>query len=119
MKKIIKQQKELIDCMDLLLEDSSSKEIESKRLHGIANNTVFQQMQYIEKLNKELSSLEYELSGVRALNKMKDDRLAKKDLVIEMLEKQLKQQDAAIERKDKQFLGLRSAYADEIINKSL
>ena len=36
---------------------------------------------------------------------------------IDMLNKQLAQQDKAIERKDKQFLGLRSAYQDEIINK--
>lgn len=36
---------------------------------------------------------------------------------IEMLNKQLEQQDKAIERKDKQFLGLRCAYQDEIINK--
>jgi len=35
---------------------------------------------------------------------------------ITVLEKQLAQQDKAIERKDAQFLGLRSAYADEIIN---
>jgi hypothetical protein len=36
---------------------------------------------------------------------------------IEMLNKQLDQQDKAIERKDRQFLGLRCAYQDEIINK--
>ena len=35
---------------------------------------------------------------------------------IEMLNRQLDQQDKAIERKDKQFLGLRMAYADEVIN---
>jgi len=36
---------------------------------------------------------------------------------IEMLNRQLDLQDKAIERKDKQFLGLRSAYQDEVINK--
>ena len=36
---------------------------------------------------------------------------------IDMLNKQLAQQDKAIERKDKQFLGLRTAYQDEIINR--
>lgn len=36
---------------------------------------------------------------------------------IEMLNRQLDLQDKAIERKDKQFLGLRSAFQDEIINK--
>jgi len=36
---------------------------------------------------------------------------------IDMLNKQLSQQDKAIERKDKQFLGLRTAYQDEIINR--
>ena len=36
---------------------------------------------------------------------------------IDMLNRQLDIQDKAIERKDKQFLGLRSAYQDEIINK--
>lgn len=36
---------------------------------------------------------------------------------IKIQEKQLLQQDKAIEYKDKQFLGLRSAYQDEIINK--
>lgn len=36
---------------------------------------------------------------------------------IKMLNKQLNQQDIAIERKDKQFFGLRCAYQDEIINK--
>ena len=41
----------------------------------------------------------------------------KRDKVIAMLEKQLEQQDKAIDRKDKQFLGLRSAYQDEIINR--
>ena len=41
----------------------------------------------------------------------------KRDKIIAMLEKQLEQQDKAIERKDKQFLGLRSAYQDEIINR--
>lgn len=37
--------------------------------------------------------------------------------IIAMLGKQLAQQDKAIARKDAQFLGLRSAYQDEIINK--
>ena len=41
----------------------------------------------------------------------------KRDGIIALLEKQLEQQDKAIERKDKQFLGLRSAYQDEIINR--
>ena len=36
---------------------------------------------------------------------------------IDMLNKQLAQQDKAIDRKDKQFLGLRTAYQDEIINR--
>jgi hypothetical protein len=36
---------------------------------------------------------------------------------IEMLNKQLDQQDKAIEKKDKQFFGLRCAYQDEIINR--
>ena len=36
---------------------------------------------------------------------------------IDMLNKQLSQQDKAIDRKDKQFLGLRTAYQDEIINR--
>ena len=36
---------------------------------------------------------------------------------IDMLNKQLAQQDKAIDRKDKQFFGLRTAYQDEIINR--
>lgn len=36
---------------------------------------------------------------------------------IDELEKQLELQDKAIIRKDEQFLGLRKAYQDEIINK--
>ena len=36
---------------------------------------------------------------------------------IEMLERQLTITEKAINRKDEQFLGLRSAYQDEIINK--
>lgn len=35
---------------------------------------------------------------------------------IEMLNRQLEQQDKAIERKDQQFLGLRSAYRGDLIN---
>jgi hypothetical protein len=38
---------------------------------------------------------------------------------IETLERYMKQQDKAIERKDAQFLGLRMAFQDEIINKML
>ena len=36
---------------------------------------------------------------------------------IDMINRQLDLQDKAIERKDNQFLGLRCAYQDEIINK--
>ena len=45
------------------------------------------------------------------------DEIGKLNKIIDILEKQLEQQDKAIERKDKQFLGLRSAFQDEIINK--
>jgi len=38
---------------------------------------------------------------------------------IETLERRLTETEKAIERKDKQFLGLRSAYQDEIINKEI
>ena len=45
------------------------------------------------------------------------EKITSLEVYIKVLEKQLLQQDKAIERKDAQFLGLRSAYADEIINK--
>jgi molybdopterin converting factor small subunit len=38
---------------------------------------------------------------------------------IETLERYMKQQNKSIERKDAQFLGLRMAFQDEIINKML
>ena len=57
----------------------------------------------IETLNAKLS-----VSNKTVYNQMQH---------IEMLNRQLYQQDKAIERKDKQFLGLRCAYQDEIINK--
>lgn len=50
--------------------------------------------------------------AVRVLSNA-NENLAK---YIEALEKQLEQQDKAIVRKDEQFLGLRKAYEDEIIN---
>lgn len=39
--------------------------------------------------------------------------------IIAMLENQLRQQDKAIEYKDLQFLGLKSAYKDDLINSQI
>lgn len=76
---------------------------ESERMRGIANRTVHEQSMYIEKQNKEFDNL---TAGYKA-----------QKAFIETLEKHEKIMNLAIERKDKQFLGLRSAYQDEIINK--
>lgn len=43
--------------------------------------------------------------------------VAKQIKVIQMLNGQLEQQDKVIQRKDKQFYGLKAAYQDEVINK--
>ena len=59
-----------------------------------------------EQLNNANEIVCLQINEINALNN-----------VIKMLEKQLEQQDKAIDRKDKQFLGLRSAYQDEIINR--
>jgi predicted RNase H-like nuclease (RuvC/YqgF family) len=48
-----------------------------------------------------------------------NNTVAKQMEHIEMLNRQLELQDKAIEYKDKQFLGLRSAYRDELINNGL
>ena len=70
------------------------KELERKL--NIANSTVAGQIEYIQDLEKSNN-------GLRAF--------------IEAQENQLEIAEKAIERKDKQFYGLRSAYQDEIINR--
>jgi hypothetical protein len=39
-----------------------------------------------------------------------------KDSIIDMLQRQIEIQDKAIERKDRQFFGLKEAYKDDLIN---
>lgn len=61
--------------------------------------------------------LKQELEETKRMLGIANGTVAGQIKVIQMLERQLEMQDKAIERKDKQFLGLRSAYQDEIINK--
>lgn len=64
---------------------------------------------YCEALEDELHETKEKLHNANLAIKSQMDHIA-------MLDKQLEQQDKAIERKDAQFLGLRSAYRDDLIN---
>jgi capsule polysaccharide export protein KpsE/RkpR len=46
----------------------------------------------------------------------KNNHIGKLQAHIELLERQLLQQDKAIERKDRQFEGLKACYKDDLIN---
>jgi DNA repair exonuclease SbcCD ATPase subunit len=64
---------------------------------------------YTDALEFELSDTQQKLNGANAI-------IAKQIKHIEMLNSQLEQQDKAIERKDKQFEGLKACYKDDLIN---
>ena len=74
----------------------SKKVKELERKLGIANGAVCKQIEEIGRLNESNKALRS---------------------FIATLERHLEIAEKAIERKDKQFLGLRSAYQDELINK--
>ena len=81
----------------------SKKAKELERKLGIANGAVCKQIEEIGSLNEYIDELEKRNEALRSF--------------IATLERHLEIAEKAIERKDKQFLGLRSAYQDELINK--
>jgi hypothetical protein len=64
---------------------------------------------YAEALEDELHETQEKLNSANRAIKMQIDH-------IEMLNRQLDQQDKAIERKNAQWLGLRMAFQDALIN---
>lgn len=69
----------------------------------------FQLKAMTEELNETQQKLNSANRLIKILIKMQIDH-------IEMLNRQLEQQDKAIERKDAQWLGLRMAFQDALIN---
>ena len=97
--------KKEVKMCEAFIEAFANKLNESNRLLELSHKTTAIQMKNIELLNKQVESLT-----------IKNKALTK---IVDMLNKQAETMDKAIERKDKQFLGLRSAYIDEAINKGL
>lgn len=65
--------------------------------------------EYCESLENELYETQEKLNSANRAVKAQTEH-------IEMLNRQLEHQDKAIKRKDMQFLGLRSAYCDDLVN---
>jgi len=72
--------------------------------------------QDIEFLSESLDCYILELDEVQQKLSGANNIIAKQIKHIEMLDSQLEQQDKAIERKDKQFYGLKACYKDDLIN---
>ena len=82
---------------------------EAKFYKGLHEDTVEEMMQGFRHLNDKIEELERKLASANRAVKMQMDH-------IQMLNRQLEQQDKAIERKDMQFEGLKAAYKDDLIN---
>lgn len=62
------------------------------------------------------SALEDQVEDLKRVSNARHDTIEKMSNHIALLNGQLDQQDKAIERKDAQWLGLRSAFQDALIN---
>jgi hypothetical protein len=92
----------------------SQQLFQSRGRTAIANRTVYEQMQHIEMLNRELDDVKK--NNWNTLSAKFGDMIDSLKKTNDVLNKQLKQQDNAIIRKDMQFEGLKSCYKDDLIN---
>ena len=70
----------------------------------------------IKMLKNYCSALQEENKELKEKIGIANNTVAQQIKHIEMLNRQLNQQDKAIERKDMQFEGLKAAYKDDLIN---